>query len=518
VLVSPSALREVAAAALLAVASTSGALAQPDAGAEQPHQLSLENAPWTGDLDAMLDRGLIPVLVPYSRTLFFNDRGKERGITADVVRELERYLNEKYRAKLGRRPLTVVLIPTTREQLLSRLAEGLGDIAAGNLTITAAREWQADFVPQTGRSAVREVVVTGPASPVLKRLEDLSGLVVVVRASSSYAESLAALSNRLEASQRPRVQIEPLPEELEDEDAMEMVQAGILKLTVVDRWKARIWAKVLPDIRVREDLCLRDEGQIGWAIRYGSPRLASELARFFVVTSRNWGGFDSKIETFQRQIKQITRNTGTAESRRFADLEDLFEKYGQRYGFDPLMLTAQAFQESKLRQEARSHAGAIGVMQLMPATGAQMAVGDITKLEPNIHAGAKYLAQLISRYFPDAAFDSRNRPLFAFASYNAGPGAIASMRREAARRHLDPDRWFGQVEVVVAEKIGLETTTYVRNIYKYYVAYRLGDMATEAGQAARMRATESRARASDVEVDGGAPGVSPTEVSPTAPR
>jgi membrane-bound lytic murein transglycosylase MltF len=287
---------------------------------------------------------------------------------------------------------------------------------------------------------------------------------------------------------------------------------------VVDRWKARIWAKVLPGIRVREDLCVRDEGQIGWAIRYGSPRLASELARFFVATSRNWGGFDSRLQTYQRRIQQITSNTGNAESRLFGAMVGLFEKYGQRYGFDPLMLTAQAFQESKLRQEARSHAGAIGVMQVLPATGAEMAVGDITKLEPNIHAGSKYLSQLLTRYFPDASFDSTNRPLFAFASYNAGPGAIASMRREAARRHLDPDRWFGQVEMVVAEKVGLETTTYVRNIYKYYVAYSLGRMATEAGQAARVRATESRARASDAEVDGGAAGAPPAEAPTTAPR
>jgi membrane-bound lytic murein transglycosylase MltF len=152
------------------------------------------------------------------------------------------------------------------------------------------------------------------------------------------------------------------------------------------------------------------------------------------------------------------------------------------------MLTAQAFQESKLRQDARSHAGALGVMQIMPATGAEMGVGDVRELEPNIHAGTKYLNQLLTRYFPDASFDAVNRPLFAFASYNAGPGAVAGLRRQAERRGLDRDRWFNHVEVIAAEKIGLETTTYVRNIYKYYVAYRLGHLATKAGEAARKKA------------------------------
>ena len=125
------------------------------------------------------------------------------------------------------------------------------------------------------------------------------------------------------------------------------------------------------------------------------------------------------------------------------------------------MLAAQGYQESGLDQNARSHVGAIGVMQVMPATGAQLKVGDIRITEPNIHAGAKYMDQLMSRYFPDARFDEMNRSLFAFAAYNAGPGRIARLRKEAEQRGLDPDRWFNNVEIVTAEKVGSETTTYV---------------------------------------------------------
>jgi membrane-bound lytic murein transglycosylase MltF len=124
-------------------------------------------------------------------------------------------------------------------------------------------------------------------------------------------------------------------------------------------------------------------------------------------------------------------------------------------------------------------------MQIMPATGKELKVGDIRIAESNVHGGAKYMDRLMTNYLRDATFDGTNRTLFAFACYNAGPGNIARMRKEAVKRGLDPDRWFNNVEVVTAEKIGIETTTYVRNIYKYYVAYRLLVDVQEAQEKAR---------------------------------
>src|SRR5262249_10704116 len=162
----------------------------------------------------------------------------------------------------------------------------------------------------------------------------------------------------------------------------------------------------------------------------------------------------------------------------------LCDKYGKNYNFDAMMLAAQGYQESQLDQQAKSHVGAIGIMQLMPDTGAEMKVGDIHVAEANIHAGTKYMDQLMSTYFADASFSEGNRPLFAFASYNCGPGNVAKARKEAEKRGLDPNKWFNNVELVVAQKIGTETTTYVRNIYKYYVAYRLTlDAQAEAARA-----------------------------------
>jgi membrane-bound lytic murein transglycosylase MltF len=257
----------------------------------------------------------------------------------------------------------------------------------------------------------------------------------------------------------------------------------LLEAVVVDDWKARMWAQILPGVALNEQAVLRAGGRIGWATRKDSPKLGAEILAYMKDVTR--GVITGRIDQYMRHVKRLRNATAATERKRFEQLQAIFTKYGQRYRFDPLMLAAQGYQESRLNQEARSHMGAIGVMQVMPATGEELRVGDIQLVEPNIHAGAKYMDRLMTRYFVDADFDEVNRTLFAFASYNAGPGAIAKMRDAAAKGGLDPNQWFNHVEVVTARRIGLETTTYVRNIYKYYVAYKLLEEARAAARAAR---------------------------------
>jgi membrane-bound lytic murein transglycosylase MltF len=460
------------------------AIAQTSVPPATPRHLTLHNKPWTGEFDQMVERRLIRVLVPYSRTLYFNDKGRERGLTAELVRDFERYINRKHAKQLGKRPVTVYLIPTTRDKLFTGLTEGLGDIAAGNLTVTEERLKKVDFVAPTDRKPVRELLVTGPKSPAIATLDDLADKTIHVRPATSYYESVVALNQRLKEAGKPPVKIAPLPDELEDEDKLEMLNAGLFDFVVVDDWKGKIWTQVLPSIKLREDLVLRAEGYTGWAIRKASPKLEAAILDFYQSVKKQ-GVVEYRLAQYHKRIKQISNNSGTAEWQRFEATLALFKKYGEKYHFDPLMLAAQGFQESQLNQSARSHVGAIGIMQVMPATGKELRVGDIKLVEPNIHAGAKYMDQLMTKYFPDANFSEGNRPLFGFASYNAGPGNIARMRKEAAKRGLDPDKWFNNVELVVAEKIGVETTTYVRNIYKYYAAYRLLLEAEEVQRKAR---------------------------------
>jgi len=257
---------------------------QPETPASAPasvRRLSLPGTPWRGDFDAMLARRELRVLVPYSRTLYFNDRGREGGLTVELVRDFERYVNTTYADRLGKRPLTVYVIPTTRDRLLPNLNAGLGDIAAGNLTVTSERLKVVDFAAPRNLTPVRELVVTGPKSPALATLDDMAGKTVHVRRSSSYYESLTALDRRLRASGKTPMKIVLLPPALEDEDALEMLNVGLLQILVVDDYKAKLWAAVLPNIRVHDDLAVRDRGEIGWAIRKNSPLLKAALADFY---------------------------------------------------------------------------------------------------------------------------------------------------------------------------------------------------------------------------------------------
>jgi membrane-bound lytic murein transglycosylase MltF len=476
-----------------AAAAAAEQTGQDDGETEQAESrtLSIEFEPWTGDFEAMLKRRVLRVLVPFSRSLYYNEKGRERGLVGETVRDFERHINKKYKKRLARRPVTVMMIPTTRDRLLPDLIAGLGDIAAGNLTATPERLQSVDFAVPDGGLTVQELLLTGPKSPPIATADDLSGRTVHVRPASSYYASLIALNARLKAEGRPEVRIALVPDALEDEDMMEMLDSGLLQAIVVDDWKARLWAQVLPHVEVHEDVVLREGGRIGWAVRKDSPGLTAEILEFYRDEVSSKGATAYRLKKMQQHVKETKDPTGEAEWRRFEETIGLFRKYGEKYGFDPLMLAAQGFQESRINQKLRSPAGAIGIMQIMPRTAKELKVGDIRKADANIHAGAKYMDRLMTRYFQDANFEGDDRTLFAFAAYNAGPGNIQKMRRLAEQRGLDPNKWFNNVEIVTAEKIGLQPVTYVRNIFKYYVAYTMTVQAYDAAQQAREQVSEN---------------------------
>ncbi|HXV14441.1 MAG TPA: transporter substrate-binding domain-containing protein [Candidatus Krumholzibacteria bacterium] len=469
-------------AAVLSAATVFGA-ADIKRGPQPTPRASL--TPRVGDFDMMLERRVVRVLAPPSRTLYFNDKGRERGITAELVRDFEEFLNQKYRRKLHNRPITVFLIPTAREGLISDLLAGKGDIAAGNLTVTDERLREVDFIAPPDLKEVSELVLTSKRRGAMASVDELSGQTVHVRASSSYHQSLQTLAARFQREGKPPVKLVPVPDMVEDEDLMEMLDAGVIDVIVVDDWKAKMWAKILPNLIVNEGVAVRTGAHVGWAYRKNSPLLLAELEEFYYKYEKQRGTIPYRFAQYNKQVKRLQDPTGRNDWKRFEETVALFEKYGAQYGFDPIMLAAQGFQESKLDQTVRSPVGAIGIMQVMPETGASLKVGDITVTEPNIHAGAKYMNTLMTKYFQDAHFDELNRTLFAFASYNAGPNRIARLRKLAPERGFNPDVWFDNVEVIVSEKVGRETTTYVRNIVKYYLSYRLTIQMNEEQRKAR---------------------------------
>ncbi|NIQ19957.1 MAG: transporter substrate-binding domain-containing protein [Gammaproteobacteria bacterium] len=446
------------------------------ATANQPSdkEVFLDHAgdPRKGNLDGMLEHGFIRVLTTYNPLFFTFDGIEQNGLIVELTRAFENYLKEQFGKKA--RHLRVLLLPVSRDKLIQNLLAGKGEIIAANLTITTERVEQVDFSDPL-YSDISELVITGPAAPDVKSFDDLILTGLHVRESSSYYEHLTLLNNSRKQEKKRKIPIHKADELLEDHDLLEMVNAGILPAVIVDSHKAELWAQVFTKIKVHDDLAVHSGRSIAWAVRKDTPKLL-EAVNGFVKTARK-GTLLGNI-----MINRYLKNTDWVENvrdnksrQRYEETIEIIKHYSGRYDFDWLMIAAQAYQESKLDQSKRSPAGAIGIMQVRPSTAKDPNVGinNIHEAENNVHAGVKYLRFVRDRYFSSKKIDPVDRLLFSFAAYNAGPANITKARKQASKMGFDPNKWFGHVEVAASRTISREPVIYVRNIYKYYVAYKL---------------------------------------------
>ena len=443
--------------------------AAADSAAPDDTAVAAMMKPWTGDLEGMVERRYVRMLVTFSKTNYFLDGPTQRGATYDGAKLFEQFLNDRLKSKTIK--IHIAFIPVSRDRLIEALAEGRGDIAAASLTITPERQKKVDFGSPL-LTDVREVVVAAPGEPPVRQLEDLSGRKVHVRRSSSYYGSLTALNADLEKSGKRPVEIVAANEPLEDEDLLEMVNAGLIPATVVDDHMAALWRQVFGQIQV-SDVAVRTGGQIAWALRRNTPHLQEMVNAFIKANPKGSLAYNTILKRYFGDTKWITNAASESEQRKFQNMAALFRRYGDRYNFPWLLLAAQAYQESTIDQSKRSPVGAVGVMQIKPATAAGNPiniVGVDKSAERNVEAGAKYLRFMIDRYYNNEPMDRINKGLFAIASYNAGPARVTQLRAKAQRQGLDRNKWFGNVEVVAAREIGRETVQYVSNIYKYYVS------------------------------------------------
>jgi membrane-bound lytic murein transglycosylase MltF len=461
--------------------------AAPAPALETPSEEAIARmlAPWTGDLDGMVERRYVRMLVTFSRTNYFLDKAEQRGGTYEAGKLFEAFLNERLRSKEIR--VHVAFIPVSRDRIFRALAEGRGDIAAANLTITPERQQIVDFTTPFLRD-VRELVVTAADQPPLTNATDLAGREVHVRRSSSYFESLVALNETLRAAGRAPVTIVEASEVLEDEDILEMVNAGLIPATVVDTHIAELWEGIFDQIRVHGDVAIRTGGEIAWALRRNTPQLREVVNEFAAANAKGSLNFNLLFRRYFKDNQWIANAASEAELQKFRQAADFFRRYGDQYDLPWLLVAAQAYQESQIDQSRVSSSGAVGVMQIKPSTAAGSPIhitGVDKSMERNIEAGAKYLRFIVDQCYRDEPMDRLDKGLFAVASYNAGPARIAQLRRKAEDMGLDPNKWFGNVEVVAAREIGRETVHYMSNIYKYYVSYTLIRQQMEARRQAR---------------------------------
>ncbi|MFZ0706289.1 MAG: lytic transglycosylase F [Candidatus Korobacteraceae bacterium] len=436
----------------------------------------------TDDLDAMMKRRYIRAIVIINPIGFFYSKGHPMGAMYEALRELEKYVNDKY--KTGKFPVKVTFIPLRPDQVEEALHRGVGDFVAYGLIVSPQREQRVAFTVPIQKD-LKQVVVSGPDFGTVTTVEDLGGKEIYVNELSVSYHRLQQLNDKLKQEGKPLIKIKIADSNLLDDDLIQMVNARLIPATVTTDARAKLWSQVLPDITVHPEPVLASGEETAWALRKDNLQLKSMLDEFITPRAVGTSFGNTLVRRYLQNTKWVKDSTSPEEMKKFDAMREIFKQYSSQYGFDYLMMMAQGYQESLLNQSARNPSGAVGIMQVIPkyAAANPINVKDVQVARGNIEAGVKMLRNIEDQYFNDPNIDQVDKTLMVFASYNAGPNRIARLRAQAQQQGLDPNKWFGNVELLVAQNVGQETVTYVGNVYKYYIAYKLA-VKDEKAQAA----------------------------------
>lgn len=426
----------------------------------------------TGDLDEMVKGRNIRALVILDPISFFYDEGQPRGVMYEALEEFQKFANQKL--KTGKLQVKVTFLPMRVDQIEAALTEGLGDMIAYGIVITPDREKRVAFSTPI-QTDVTQIIVTGKDYTPLSTLADLGGKEVYANPLTTYYQNLQKANETLQKAGKTQIVIKAADKNLMDDDLVQMVNAGLIPATVTTKQRADLWSQVLNHIQPHPDLVIASGQQLAWVMRKNNPQFKQLVDEFVALHAVGTSFGSTLLRRYLQNTKWVKNSTSAEEMKKFQTNLELFKKYSGEYSFDYLMIAAQGYQESLLDQSKRNPSGAVGIMQVIPkyAAASPIDIPNVGTADGNIHAGVKMMRNIQDTYFNDPAIDPLNKTLFVFASYNAGPNRVAKLRKEATSMGLDPNVWFDNVELVAAKKIGQETVTYVANIYKYYVAYKL---------------------------------------------
>jgi len=448
------------------------ALAANEGNNTQGVKLPIPFGRHTDDLDAMAKRQNIRALVLINPIGFFYQDGRPMGAIFEALQDLETFVNEKL--KTGAVKVTVTFIPVRPDQAEAALIQGTGDLIANAVVITPERQRRVAFTVPIERE-VKQVIVSGPNFGTVSSLDDLSGKTIYVNPLTVNYENLQQVNARLAKDGKRLIVIKAADKNLLDDDLLQMVNARLIPATATTRSRAKLWAEVLPNLTAHLDVVIAGGEQTAWAVRKNNPRLKQLLDEFIAPRAVGTSFGNTLLRRYLQNTKWVRDSTSPEEMKKFQALVALFRKYATKYDFDYLMIMAQGYQESTLDQNKRNPSGAVGIMQVIPkyAAAPPIEVRNVSTAEGNIEAGVRILRNIENQYFSDPKINPVDKTLLAFASYNAGPTRIAKLREAAGEQGLDPNRWFDNVELMVAKSVGQQTVTYVSNVYKYYIAYRL---------------------------------------------
>lgn len=302
--------------------------------------------PWHGDFDGMAKRRVIRVLVPYSKTFYYVEKGRSRGVSAEIIDALEAEINKDLRSRTLK--VKLVALPAARDELMPKLLAGYGDVVIADTSVTPERQAKVDFSkPMFPR--IDEVVVTGPGAPAIDSLDDLAGKEVYVRPDTSYWEHLTALNKRFAAEGKSPIKLRAAPDEFEAEDILEMVNAGLVPITVIDRYKARMWQPVMKSLSIRDGARVSEDNDYAFMLRKGSPQWKAVLDKFVTGHARGTAFGNTIIRQYVKDPKFVKNAAGAEEQRRFGDVVAFFRKYGQPRA---RRVAAQGSREARARSQS----------------------------------------------------------------------------------------------------------------------------------------------------------------------
>jgi len=430
-------------------------------------QLRAEQQLHTDDLAAIKQRGVLRVISRNNAATYYLWQGELLGFEYELIKQFAKQHDLRIE----------VVIPPDREQLMDWLRQGKGDIIAASLSVTEQRRQERGISFTRHYNKVSEVLVGQKNEAPITDLQQLAGRSIAVRKSSAYWQTLQPLLETV-----PGLKIITVDEELETEQIIAKVADGEYDLTVADEHLLAI------ELTWRDDLqalyTLTQQQPHGWAIRSNNPELLNSLNTYLKKEYRglNFNVTYNKYFKNNKRIRQHATQRSDQQSG-LSPYDALAQQYAIQYGFDWRLIISQMYQESQFDPMAKSWVGALGLMQVMPRTGKELELTNLTDPEEGIHAGTKYLAWLMQRFEPE--LDVAERTWFALAAYNAGIGHVRDARTLARRKGWNPNEWFGNVEkamLLLANKQyykkarhgyvrGQEPVHYVQKIRERYLAY-----------------------------------------------
>ncbi|MBU3668268.1 MAG: hypothetical protein FGM53_07045 [Rhodocyclaceae bacterium] len=429
----------------------------------------------------MLARGEVRMAVPYDRTLYVDGKSQKLGASPFIEIYLGKFLTAKYKKNIR-----ITLVPTVQGQLVNAIDSGQADFAHGFIDEYGSTIDNSKYIVFPRLRHERHVLVSNISEAPISSLIDVSGATVCL-GRQTEAPIFNELNNTLQKSGKKPIHVYKDRLVLDDEDLLQMLNDGLVPHVYVALWKANLWKPLLKNVRINDETISPGNATEGVIVGSLNKSLSDDILEFvdspFLEAALN----NFRTSDFKYREHALKNPTEPREWARYVAMKPIFEQYAPESRLDPLFLAALGFQETMLNQSLVSPMGAIGVMQLLPATGASMKAGDIHQLEPNIHAGAKYMSSLLYSMSINDEFTVMERAFFATAAYNAGPNNIRKARDQAAKAGFNPNKWFLNVEMVAAQMMGLETFFYVRNVYKYFVAYDVRQRKLDLDQAEKIR-------------------------------